>query len=230
MDTREYRPPRHKNSLGCYFLSTFEDLLQFIFTNVDSPEMILSMTGRLEAGELHNPTVFERALAGDLDAFDTLMRSHERQVLGTALRLLGRLEDAQDAAQEVFIRLFRHLKKLQSAEAVGPWLYRVTVNVCNDAWQKRRPTSDVADLDLASGAPDPETLAGQSQRQRVVARGLETLAVKERAALVLREVEELSTREVAAVLKSSEVTVRTQICTARMKLRKFTEHCLRKKS
>jgi RNA polymerase sigma-70 factor (ECF subfamily) len=188
------------------------------------------MTGRLGAGEPHNPTVFERALAGDLDAFDTLMRSHERPVLGTALRLLGHLEDAQDAAQEVFIRLFRHLKKVQSAEAVGPWLYRVTVNVCNDAWQKRRPTSDVADLDLASGAPDPETLAGQSQRQRVVARGLETLAVKERAALVLREVEELSTREVAAVLKSSEVTVRTQICTARMKLRKFTEHCLRKKS
>jgi RNA polymerase sigma-70 factor (ECF subfamily) len=192
--------------------------------------MILTMTGRLNAGESHNSTVFERAVAGELDAFDTLMRSHERQVLGTALRLLGRLEDAQDAAQEVFIRLFRHLKKLQSAEAVGPWLYRVTVNVCNDAWQKRRPTSDVADLDLVSQAPDPETLAGQSQRQRVVARGLETLAQKERAALVLREVEGLSTREVAEVLGSSEETVRSQICTARTKLKRFTDLCLRKKS
>jgi RNA polymerase sigma-70 factor (ECF subfamily) len=192
--------------------------------------MILTMTGRLDAGESHNSTVFERAVAGDLDAFDALMRSHERQVLGTALRLLGHLEDAQDAAQEVFIRLFRHLKKLQSAEAVGPWLYRVTVNACNDAWQKRRPASDVADLNLASEAPDPETLARQSQRQRVVARGLETLAQKERAALVLRGVEGLSTREVAEVLGSSEVTVRTQICTARMKLRKFTDLCLRKKS
>jgi RNA polymerase sigma-70 factor (ECF subfamily) len=192
--------------------------------------MILTTTGRLDAGESHNPTVFELAVAGDLDAFDGLMRSHERQVLGTALRLLGHMEDAQDASQEVFIRLFRHLKKLHSAEAVGPWLYRVTVNVCNDAWQKRRPTSDVMDLNLASEAPDPETLARQSQRQRVVARGLETLAQKERAALVLREVEGLSTREVAEVLGSSEVTVRTQICTARMKLKKFTDFCLRKKS
>jgi RNA polymerase sigma-70 factor (ECF subfamily) len=192
--------------------------------------MILTTTGRLDAGESHNPTVFELAVAGDLDAFDGLMRSHERQVLGTALRLLGHMEDAKDASQEVFIRLFRHLKKLHSAEAVGPWLYRVTVNVCNDAWQKRRPTSDVMDLNLASEAPDPETLARQSQRQRVVARGLETLAQKERAALVLREVEGLSTREVAEVLGSSEVTVRTQICTARMKLKKFTDLCLRKKS
>src|SRR5258708_9620828 len=83
--------------------STFCDLSELILTNVDAPEMILSLTGRLRAAESDNLTVFERALAGDLDAFETLMRSHERQVLGTALRLLGRLEDAQDAAQGVFI-------------------------------------------------------------------------------------------------------------------------------
>ena len=192
--------------------------------------MILSLAGRQNAGESHNLTVFERAVAGDSDAFDALMRTHERQVLGTALRLLGHLEDAQDAAQEVFIRLFKHLKKIQSAEAVGPWLRRVTINVCNDAFQKRRPASDVADLDLATEAPDPENLAGQAQRQRAVERGLETLGQKERAALVLREVEGLSTREVAEALGSSEITVRTQICTARMKLRKFTNLCLGKKS
>jgi len=190
--------------------------------NVDAPELILPLTGRL--------SLFERAQAGDLDAFEALLRSRERQVLGTALRLLGNLEDAQDAAQEVFIRLFRHLKRLQSEDALGPWLNRVTVNVCNDAWQKRRPAADVADFDLASAAPDPETMAGQSERQRVVARGLATLAQKERAALVLREVEGLSTREVAVILGSSEITVRTQICNARIKLKKFTDRYLRKKS
>lgn len=189
--------------------------------NVDVPELILPLTGRLG--------LFERAQAGDLEAFEALLRSHERQVLGTALRLLGRLEDAQDAAQEVFMRLFRHLKRLQSEEAVGRWLYRVTINVCNDAWQKRRPTSDVADFDLASSAPNPETMAGQTERQRVVARGLATLAQKERAALVLRTVEGLSIREVAEILGSSEVTVRTQIFSARMKLKKFTDRYLRKK-
>jgi RNA polymerase sigma-70 factor (ECF subfamily) len=170
--------------------------------------------------------VLERARAGDLDAFESLLRSHERQVLGTALRLLGRQEDAQDAAQEVFIRLFRNLKKLQSMDAVGPWLHRVTVNVSNDAWRKRRPESDITEFTITSDAPDPETVATQSQRQRAVVRGLGTLARKERAALVLREVEGLSTREVAEILGSSEVTVRTQICSARMKLKKFTDRFL----
>ncbi len=73
---------------------------------------------------------------------------------------------------------------------------------------------------------DPETVATQSQRQRAVVRGLGTLARKERAALVLREVEGLSTREVAEILGSSEVTVRTQICSARLKLKKFTDRFL----
>jgi RNA polymerase sigma-70 factor (ECF subfamily) len=184
--------------------------------NVESAELILRITAGNEAG--------------DLEVFEEIMRAHERQVLGTALRLLGRLEDAQDAAQEVFLRLFRHLNRLHSAEAVGPWLYRVTVNVCNDAWQKRRPSSDIADFDLSCEGPDPEVMAGQAERQRAVVRGLEALPHKERAALVLREVEGLSTREVAAILGSSEVTVRSQICTARMKLKKFTDRCLRKKS
>lgn len=169
------------------------------------------------------PTVLERAQAGDLEAFEALMRSHERPVLGTALRLLGSREDAQDAAQEVFLRLFRHLKKLRTPEAVGPWLYRVTVNVCHDAWQKRRPQSDIADRDFASGALDPEAIAGQAERQRAVALGLDTLAQKERAALMLREVEGLSTREVADILGSSEVTVRSQISAARLKLKRFTD-------
>jgi len=186
---------------------------------VDLPELILPHIGR-------NETVLERARAGDLDAFESLLRSHERQVLGTALRLLGRLEDAQDAAQDVFVRLFRNLKKLQSMDAVGPWLHRVTVNVCNDAWRKRRPESDITEFTIASEAPDPETVATQSQRQRAVVRGLGTLARKERAALVLREVEGLSTREVAEILGSSEVTVRTQICSARLKLKKFTDRFL----
>ncbi|MGA2598237.1 MAG: sigma-70 family RNA polymerase sigma factor [Bryobacteraceae bacterium] len=186
---------------------------------VDLPELILPHIGR-------NETVLERARAGDLDAFESLLRSHERQVLGTALRLLGRQEDAQDAAQEVFIRLFRNLKKLQSMDAVGPWLHRVTVNVCNDAWRKRRPESDITEFTITSEAPDPETVAAHLQRQRAVVRGLGTLARKERAALVLREVEGLSTREVAEILGSSEVTVRTQICSARMKLKKFTDRFL----
>ncbi len=188
---------------------------------------------RIGAGpkaENASKTALELAQAGDLQAFEELLRRHERQVLGTALRLLGRTEDAQDAAQDVFVRLFRHLQKLRSEEALGPWLYRVTVNVCCDLRKKRRTDSDVDFFDVACGAPDPEKAAGDLERERVVMRGLETLPDKERAALVLREVEGLSTREVAEILGSSEVTVRSQISSARVKLKKFTDRYLRTKS
>src|SRR5260370_17673344 len=78
--------------------------------------------------------------AGDLAAFEEIVRMHEKQVLNTAWRLLGRLEDAQDVAQEAFLRLYSNLKKLDDVRQVRPWLYRVTVNLCYD---HRRPSRKV---------------------------------------------------------------------------------------
>src|SRR2546430_2226619 len=77
--------------------------------------------------------------AADLAAFEQVIRQHERMVLVTALRLLGNLHDAQDASQEVFLKLYRNLDKLGTANFSG-WIYRVTVNVCHDL-RKKRPAS-----------------------------------------------------------------------------------------
>lgn len=171
-----------------------------------------------------------RARAGDLEAFEQMMRLHEKQVLSTALRLLGNLEDAQDAAQETFLRLYRNLAKLPDIQEIKSWLYRVTVNVCNDAHRsrKRRRWEPLSGPDPVSAAPDPEAAWQQAERGKLVELALTTLAEKERAAVVLRDVQGLSTREVAEILGSSEVTVRSQICVARGKLKKFTDKYLRK--
>lgn len=176
--------------------------------------------------------LLERAKAGDLDAFDQLMRMHERQVLSTAMRLLGNMEDAQDAAQETFLRLYKSLNRLPDILEIKSWLYRVTVNLCNDAHRKRRRnrTEALSGPDPASAAPDPELMWLNHERGRLVEMALTTLPEKERAAVVLRDVEGLSTREVAGILGSSEVTVRSQICVARGKLKKFTDRYLRKRS
>lgn len=172
-----------------------------------------------------------RAKAGDLEAFDQVMRLHERQVLGTALRLLGNLEDAQDAAQEVFLRLYKSLNRLPDVQQMKGWLYRVTVNVCNDMHRQRRRRhwEPLSGPDPASSHPDPELAWTQQERGQLVEMALKTLPAKERAAVVLRDVQGLSTREVAQILGSSEVTVRSQICVARAKLKKFTDRYLRKR-
>jgi RNA polymerase sigma-70 factor (ECF subfamily) len=175
--------------------------------------------------------LLERAKTGDLEAFDQLMRLHEKQVLGTALRLVGNLQDAQDAAQETFLRLYKCLKRLPDIQEIKPWLYRVTVNVCNDMHRsrRRRAWEPLSGPDPASSQPDPELAWFDQERGRLVEMALKTLPEKERAAVVLRDMQGLSTREVAEILGSSEVTVRSQISMARGKLKKFTDRYLRKR-
>jgi RNA polymerase sigma-70 factor, ECF subfamily len=175
--------------------------------------------------------LLERAKAGDLEAFDQLMRTNEKQVLGTALRLMGNLEDAQDAAQEAFLRLYKSLNRLPDIQEIKPWLYRVTVNVCNDMHRarRRRGWEPLSGPELASSQPDPELAWVHQERSHLVEMALKTLPEKERAAVVLRDMQGLSTREVAEILGSSEVTVRSQICVARGKLKKFTDRYLRKR-
>ena len=165
------------------------------------------------------------AKAGDAAAFERILAAWERPIRRVCTRILGNKQDAEDASQEVFLKLHKNLRKIE--ESVGPWLYRVAVNECRDRLRSRRDETPI-DFDLVLNAPGPEALAGVEQRKRIVLAGLATLPEKERAALVLREVEGLSTREVAEILESSEQTVRSQICTARIKLKKFTDRMTRK--
>jgi RNA polymerase sigma-70 factor (ECF subfamily) len=150
--------------------------------------------------------------------FEAVMAEHQRMVVGTAYRLLGRMEDAQDAAQEVFLRLLKNLDKIGGDPK--PWLYRVTVNICNDHYRRRTPTAE-PDERTADTAPSAETVLAMDDRKRLLMEGLQTLGERERATVVLRDIEGMSTREVAQILGIEEVTVRSQISVARVKLAKY---------
>jgi RNA polymerase sigma-70 factor (ECF subfamily) len=165
----------------------------------------------------------------DLAAFERIVIEHQRQVYRTALRLLGKPEDAEDAAQEVFVRLHRYLPRFDNSRDLAPWLYRMTVNVCRDIGGRRARANfeelpeDIAD---SGAAPDADLIA--AQRRRILADGLKRLGEKERAAVVLRDIEGLPTSEVARILGSSEATVRSQISAARLKIRRFAERLTRR--
>ena len=181
--------------------------------------------------------LLQRAKAGDLAAFEQLVVLHERRVFQTALRLLRNVEDAQDAAQEVFLRLHKHLHSLEEERGFASWLYRVVVNVCHDLNRRRgkhlaapleESTTPAAGAASASAAKDPFEVVSEQQQRQWIAESLATLSEKERAALVLRDLEGLPTAEVARILGSSETTVRSQISTARLKIRKFRDRRLRR--
>jgi RNA polymerase sigma-70 factor (ECF subfamily) len=169
----------------------------------------------LIAGRLPLPIALSDRRGQD---FDGLVAAHQQMVLRTAYRLLGRLEDAQDATQEVFLRLFRNQANVNGDPKA--WLYRVTVNVCNDHFRRRKPAMELGPQS-ADTAPDPERALSLKERQRLIVEGLGTLAERERACVVLRDIEGLSTARVAAILDVEEVTVRGQIHSARVKLAKY---------
>ncbi len=164
----------------------------------------------------------DQARSGDLQAFDRLITWFGPAVLRTARALLGNREDARDAAQEVFFRVYRHLARFDPRRDFAPWLHRVAVNVCRDAYRKRTRLPTVPLDELDSGIPaslgDQDADADARERQRIVRRALGTLSVREREAIVLRDVEGISTAEVARVLGCREVTVRTHLSRGRLKL------------
>ncbi len=181
-----------------------------------------------------------RARAGDELAFERIMLATEQRVVSIAWRMLGNREDARDAAQDVYLRVFKYLARFRAGEDFRAWLYRITINVCHDLARKKRVTGlaqfgeiDFAQagaaFDAARRGADPESLALHEQQLALIRCALQTLSAKERAALVLRDLEGFSTEEVARALGSRPVTVRSQVSSARAKIKTYCERLSRKK-
>jgi len=168
------------------------------------------------------------AVTGDSRAFEQIVIRHERRVLTLSWRLLGSIEDAQDASQEVFLRTFKYLHRFDMQKPFEPWLVRLTVNVCRDIGRKRTErrlvfaeNKEQQDQDdRAVSNSDPFADLQSEQQRRMLYQVLASLPEKERTAFVLRDVEGLSTAETADALGTSEATVRSQISSARLKMRK----------
>lgn len=171
-----------------------------------------------------------RAQSGDADAFDQLMICNERRVVAIAWRLLGNRDDARDAAQETFLRVYRHLHKFDLERDFGGWLYRIAVNVCRDQARKRKTVTSLEDETEAAGLATEDGLENrilQSQQRALVIKALSSLSQKERAAVVLRDLEGLATEEVARILGSTPTTIRSQISSARVKIKNFRDRYLK---
>jgi RNA polymerase sigma-70 factor, ECF subfamily len=207
---------------------TFREPRQYSLRKVEALELAMAGT---DDGPEDRARTLEAAKAGDLGAFERLMRQNERLVLATAWRLLGNREDAQDAAQEVFLKLHRNLAKVEASGSFPSWLYRVTVNVCHDHRRRRPVTAQVEHWEgVPAASAGPHEELAEAERRRAVDLSLRRLSEKERAALVLRDLEGLSTSEVARILGSSEATVRSQISKARVKMKDFVEHYFRRRA
>ncbi len=163
-----------------------------------------------------------QAKPSESSTFEQIVLLHTPLVLRTAQRLLLNEADAQDAAQEVFLKLHRSFGRFNQERDLLPWLYRITVNVCYDLRRKRKPDLAMESISepIARGF-SPEEEMNVAEQWELMAAALETLSDREREAIVLRDLEGLSTAEVAKTLGITEGTVRSQISTGRAKLKEY---------
>jgi RNA polymerase sigma-70 factor (ECF subfamily) len=167
-----------------------------------------------------------RSAAGDQDAFRTLVLHHHRRVLNIAYRALGDAALAEDVAQEVFIKVYRHLPSYRHEKPFTHWLHRIAANTVTDAVRRRRSALSLDALEQApaSAAPDPQDVAAQQDMQRAVRRAIAELPSHYRDALALRVFHELSYQEIAATLDVPIGTVMSRLNAAKRILRDQLEY------
>jgi RNA polymerase sigma-70 factor (ECF subfamily) len=167
----------------------------------------------------------------DTSDFETFMRAYQNMVFSTAARLLGNDAEAQDIAQEVFLKAFERFHEPSQSPTVGGWLKTVTTNLCLNHLSRYRARwrffsemlSRDNEVDVTLDIPAPETLHKQldgADYRRLLEQALQKLPATQRVPIVLYHFENLTYEEIAARLKISLSKVKTDILRGREALRK----------
>jgi len=161
--------------------------------------------------------LIDRALAGDHQAFGTIVDTYGQVVYNLALRMVYDPEDARDLSQTVFVKAFQKLSTFDRSRRFFSWIYRITINESLNLLTRRR-RHEALDEDMADGDRGPEARAAAAEENGLVQRGLMELSPDQRTVLVLRHFMDLSHHEMSAVLQVPEKTVKSRLHTARSRL------------
>ncbi|MGN1098221.1 MAG: RNA polymerase sigma factor, partial [Clostridia bacterium] len=156
---------------------------------------------------------------GDEKAFEQLVRENQNKIYAVCLNMLKNSHDAQDAAQETFIKAYRGLSAFMGESRVDTWLTRIAVNTCLDMIRKRRDTVNIDDSLDAASEETPETESEKNTRVEAVRKAVRELPPDMRAVVVLRDIEGHSYEDVAQMLNINIGTVRSRLFRAREKLK-----------
>jgi RNA polymerase sigma-70 factor, ECF subfamily len=160
--------------------------------------------------------VIARCVGGDTAAFASLVERYERVLFSVALRMLGDPEDARDATQDAFIKVFQRLGDYKPEHRFFSWIYRILTNECLNTLRARRPQDpEIPDLAITSDALEALEL---EERRRAVQAAIIALPRDYRDVLILRHFGELSYEEVADTLAIPVKTVKSRLYTARQQL------------
>jgi len=191
-----------------------------------------------ELDKLSDHELVERFKNGERHLFDVLVDKYSGRAYQIAFGVLNSREDAEEVAQDVFIRIFKALPKFRGDSEFTTWMYRIAMNLARNKyrWNKSRganknismqETVDEDDsrtvVQVAESRPSPDDELGLDEYQRDIMREIESLPPLYKNALILRNVEEMSYEQIAEVLGCKLGTIKSRIARAREELRKRLE-------
>jgi RNA polymerase sigma-70 factor, ECF subfamily len=173
--------------------------------------------------------IVARCRSGDREAFAKLVLKYQSRVLTLATRILDNRSEAEDIAQDIFVKVFQSLHDFRGTSRFSTWLYRITVNHCLNHLRRRTRqlqtlvVTDAEEWIQESAASNPHKTLEQKERWALVQAKLQLLSPEHRTIILLRDFEGLSYEEIAEVLQLEDGTVKSRLHRARMELKALLE-------
>lgn len=170
----------------------------------------------------------KRAKDGDIDAFEEIVKTYEKKIYNLALRYVSNSEDANDIAQDVFLRVYKSLNGFKEESAFSTWIYRVAVNVCIDYMRKNKKNNTVSltkededgeeeQIEIEDNSYSPEAVYDKTELRENIRNALDELSEDHRQVIILRDINGLNYDEIGKILDIGEGTVKSRIFRAREK-------------
>ena len=174
------------------------------------------------------PGLIERLRAGDPRAFEELVRAYQHRVFGVAVRMLGNAAEAEDIAQEVFLRVHRSVREFRGDAKLSTWLYAITSRLCLNRLASAERRHSRAGSEALAEVPDGDSGGGleREEVETALRQAIAALPEERRIVVVLRDLEGLSYEEIARALDLEPGTVRSRLHRARMDLKAKLERFL----
>jgi RNA polymerase sigma-70 factor, ECF subfamily len=172
---------------------------------------------------LTEPEIIKKAIGGDRSAFRWLVERHQSLVYSVSYKFLSNKADAEDATQEVFVRLWNNLSKYRSEIKLSTWLYKITTNFCLDVLRSKhnrqlRQSRAIEDHENQPSEFTADQFMINEELRGVILGMSEALTPKQKVIFVLRDLEELTVKEVCEVLSMSEGNIKSNLYYARLKM------------
>jgi len=167
--------------------------------------------------------IIRRAAEGDSEAFRMVVTQNQPFLYSVAYRFLGNVQDAEDAVQEVFVRLWKNLPKYRDEIKLTTWLYRIAVNLCLDVLKSRyhrqqRTRVDITDYAFLRSDRSTDNDVQTQELHRLVQEAASELTPKQKAVFILRDLEGLPVEEVCSILSMRAGNVKSNLYCARQQM------------